>query len=96
MALHDPIVSKLSVSENQEKLYSIIVNLTIPDNEDGWEGINQDFPFTCPLDADPAVKQAELIGKMQEVIDRYKHAKAVYKSNQLTNALAAVQAALSI
>ena len=43
MALGSPVVTKVSVTYPQEGLYKITLNLTVPDDSAGWDGIDQTF-----------------------------------------------------
>ena len=96
MTLQTPSVTKISVTEPQERLYTIVLNLTIDDDEAEWDGINQDFSIQYNHGDSIQPKEAEMIKQMQEVIDRYKNAKAVFKSTTLDNAITNIQDGLVI
>ncbi len=96
MALHDPVVAvpEGNVRETQDSLFNITFHLIIPDDELGWDGIDENVSIDINAGTDPSVKTQEMINKMQEIIGKYKRAKVVAKHAQLTAAIVTIQAGL--
>lgn len=96
MALQAPVVSLVSVTEEQERLYGISLRLVVDDDEAGWDGIDQTFSSSFPAGGSVANKVLEFTTEMQVAVDRYKNAKAVAKSSAIVTAISAIQSGLVV
>lgn len=69
-------VTKVSVSEQMDKLWTIVLNLAC--TEDAVEVINRNFSVKYKLGQDIDNKRAEFLERMQDTIDAYIGEQAVF------------------
>jgi len=82
-------VSKVSVREELDKLWSITINLTCTDG--GQEVINKDFSVRYRPGQNISQKVQILLEKMQEAIDDYKSEQQIFNASQLDTAVTYLQ-----
>ena len=96
MALGSPVVTKVSVTYPQEGLYRITLNLTVPDDSPGWDGIDQNFSEDYKT-GNSFGPTALVLGKaMQAAIDRYKLEKSQFNNATLDAAVSTIQNGLTV
>jgi len=87
-------VTKVSVSEQMDKLWNITLNLTC--TEDSVEVINCDFSVRYRPGQDAEAKTKGLLAEMQEAINEYKGEQQIINSAQLDTAVTWLQDNLEV
>ena len=82
-------VTKVSVSEQMDKLWNITLNLKCTD--DSVEVINQDFSISYRTGQDAEIKVKSLLAEMQEAIDDYKDEQQIFNHTKLDTAVTWLQ-----
>ena len=82
-------VTKVSVSEQMNKLWNITLNLRCLDA--AVEVLNRDFSIRYRTGQDAETKVKGLLEKMQEAIDDYKGEQQIYNAAQLDTAVTWLQ-----
>ena len=93
MAIDTINVTKVSVSQQMDKLWNIVLNLTC--SESAVEVINQDFSIRYRTGQDAEAKAKELLGGMQAAIDEWNSEQGVFDAAALDNAVTYIQANLT-
>ena len=87
-------VTKKSVTYSNAVDFNIIFNLIL--KEETTEVLNKDVSIHFDKTDTVPKKVAEVTGKMQEEINRYKSELAVFNSTALNNAVTSIQNALTV
>ena len=88
------IVSKKSVNYAQPKLHIITFNLVL--KEDTVEVLNKDISCQFAAGDTPSQKVVLITNLMQEEINNYKSAKAIFDSSILNTAVTNIQNGLTV
>ncbi len=80
-----PTVAKKSVTEIMNKMWSIILNLSVTDGE--MEIINKDFLLKYRSGQNIEIKVKEILEKMQEAINDYKSEQIIFNHVKLDDAI---------
>ena len=98
MALHDPAITVNGVVESQDRLFTITLHLVIPDDDPDFDGIDERFGFQIRTNGpqDPASTKEKIVLQMQQVINRYNHAKNIAKTPALANAVSDILSRLEM
>lgn len=87
-------VTKKSVVYVQSRLHSITFNLVL--SEAAVPVLDEDFPVQFHTGDTAAAKVAQVVGLMQERIDQYKSAQAIFGSAALNTAVTNIQSQLVV
>jgi hypothetical protein len=87
-------VTKGAVTYAQPKLHNLTFHLSLMDG--ATEVLSRDISYQYHEGTTPAAAQVQIAALCQAEINQYKSAKAIYDSTALTNAVAAIQAALTV
>ena len=87
-------VAKKEVSFIQPSLHRITFNLIL--KEDTTEVLNKDFSVQFHAGDSPATKVQAIISEMQDEIDHYKSAKAIFNNALLDTAVTSIQSGLTV
>ena len=79
------LVTKKSVTQSQDRLWNITLNLSCKDGVP--EVINQDFSFRYKTGQDIEVVVKKIQEEMQRVIDYYKSSQVIFNHAKLTTAI---------
>lgn len=96
MALQTPVVTVLTVTEPQSKLYKITFRMIVADDTIGLGGLDTTYTANYKYGTDVTPKVAEVIKFFQGQIDTYKDAVVVLESAALATALASINAGLVV
>lgn len=86
-------VTKVSVSEQMDKLWNITLNLTC--EEDSVEVINQDFSIKYKLGQDIDDKRSRFLEQMQNAINAYTGEQAVFDHAKMDSLVTYLQTNLT-
>lgn len=91
MVLKDAVITKWSVTQPQEKLYRIQLNVVIEDDEEGWSGINENITFDCNQGDFVSNKEKYICDKIQNMIEKYNNSKYMFNNIDLDEVVNSIE-----